>query len=1525
METGVSERGSTAASLTASIPRRARPEVAPLSFAQSRWWFLNQLEPDTASLHNWTRATRWLGPLDVETLERSLAEVIRRHEALRTRFTAVEGSAVQEAAPLVSFQLPLVDLTSLPEGRREEEARRLALAEFRKPIDLTGGLLLRATLLRLTVEEHILVLVIHHITSDGWSMQILHRELTALYSAFMNGHAAPLAALPIQYGDYAAWQREYFQGEVLERELAYWRERLSGAPALLELPTDRPRSAVQTYPGAQISTTLPPSLITGLATLGRRERSSLFMVLLAAFKALLFRYSGQTDLVVGVPIAGRVRVELESLIGALANALVLRTDVSGDPSFRELLQRTREVALGAYAHQELPFEKLVEELHPDRSARHHPLFQVMFNFRDFSPGTRELAGLRLEEVRVERGTALFDLSMALVRAPDGVGCGISYNTDLFDAATIERLAAHYRRLLEHVVSEPDRRLSELPLWTEAERRQVLVEWNATAQADPGERCIHELFELQAARTPDSVAVVCDGRQLTYHELNRQANQLAHHLQKLGVGPEVRVGLCLERSLEMVVGLLGVLKAGGAYVPLDPGYPRERLAFMVEDARAPILLTHQGLLESLSDYPGRVIRLDEDGQALAGEPAENPATRVHSDNLAYVMYTSGSTGRPKGVMICHRAVVNHLRWRDAYFPLSPADRGLQKASLSFDDSVWEVFEPLLAGARLILARPGGQADSAYLVQLIAEQQITTACFVPSLLRAFLEESDIDRCGSLRRVTTGGEALGLDLQAAFFSRLGADLHNGYGPTEATISASFWTCERGSRRATVPIGRPIANTRLYVLDARLQPVPVGASGELCIGGLGLARGYLARPGFTAERFIPDPFCETPGERLYRSGDRARFLPDGTLEFLGRLDDQVKVRGYRIELGEIESAMSQHPAVRECVAQVHEDAPGERRLVAYVVAHPPDGSTGPAVTKALQTEQIAHWQARYEELYGRGPLPSDPAFNTVGWISSFTEQPIPSAEMREWLMHTVERIQRTRPRRVLEIGCGTGMLMFRVAPQCEQYVGTDFSSAVLDWLHPQVDAAGLADKVTLLPRDAADFSDFAPDSFDLVILNSVAQYFPGVDHFMRVLEGAVATVAPGGSVFLGDIRNFELLEAFHTSIELYRTPASLRAERLRERVRGRLKAESELTLAPSFFAALPLHLPKVGWVEIEPKRGRATNELTRFRYDVTLHLGPRRPSSVAAQGSSSLDWEGRGLSIEQLRRMLFARPPELHLTRIPNARVRADVLAVELLAGSPPPTVGALREALKSAGESAPTPEDFWALAEETGYKVDVSWAGCDAEGRYDVWLRRQDAGAATGSAPAWPSAEPMLPWTHYANQPLARKVLRNLVPELRSHLRERLPDYMVPQAFVFLDQLPLTPSGKVDRRALPAPEQSRPAQAETYVAPATRVEEVIAGIWAAVLKLERIGTHDNFFELGGHSLLATQVISRIRQQFQVNLPLRALFEAPTVAALALALNRDEAESGSDEAERLLGELDQISEQEAERLLAHSREHGG
>ncbi|HEV3048761.1 MAG TPA: amino acid adenylation domain-containing protein, partial [Longimicrobium sp.] len=911
-----------------------RTGALPLSFSQERLWFLDRLEPGSA-VYNIPMAWRLSGALDQAALERSLGEIVRRHEVLRTVFAQPDGSPVQVIAPFRGFALPVEDLSALGEADREAAAERRAGEEARRGFDLAAGPLFRAALLRLGSEDHVLLLSMHHIVSDDWSMGVLSRELSSLYAAYREGGESPLPELPVQYADYAVWQREQLAGEVLDRQIAYWRERLAGAPELLELPTDHPRPAVRSYEGAGVPVEFPLELQERLQALGRGEGATLYMVLLAAFQVLLSKYSGSEDVVVGSPIAGRTRAEVEELIGFFVNTLVLRTDLSGDPSFRETLRRVREATLGAYAHQEVPFEKLVAELQPERTLSHSPLFQVMFTVQTAGGGGggAALPGLSVSGVGAKGASAKFDLSLVLTATSQGLRGGLSYSTDLFERGTIERMLGHLERVLEQVAADADVRFSQLELLGDVEREQVLGAWNQTERgysALPAPA----LFAEWARRAPDAVALLDRGEAVTYAALDRRALVLARQLRDLGVGLETPVGLCMERTAELLVGVLGIWKAGGAYVPLDPAYPAERLGWIIHDAALPVVVATADTAGVLPEHGATLVRVDQlpDTASETGSDAAAELPASHA-GLAYVIYTSGSTGKPKGVLVQHASLSNLLAATREAFGVGEGDVMPALASYAFDIWLFEALLPLTSGGAVRLVERERMLDVPALVEEIADATLVHA--VPALMRQVVQaERETPRLARLRRAFVGGDRVPADLLAEMRDVLpNAEAHVLYGPTEGTILASTHPESADGMVEGNPIGRPLGNVRLYVCDALGGPQPAGVPGELLIGGAGVARGYLGRAGLTAERFVPDPFSVQGGARLYRTGDRARWRGDGTLEFLGRVDTQVKVRGFRIEPGEIEAALRGHASVTDCAVVAREDETGDRRLVAYVV----------------------------------------------------------------------------------------------------------------------------------------------------------------------------------------------------------------------------------------------------------------------------------------------------------------------------------------------------------------------------------------------------------------------------------------------------------------------------------------------------------------------------------------------------------------------------------------------------------------
>ncbi|WP_053711125.1 non-ribosomal peptide synthetase [Streptomyces sp. NRRL B-3648] len=1473
----------------AGQPRRAAPapgaadrKRAELSFAQQRIWFFDRVRPGS-SLYTITGVARLRGALDIPVLRRALDEVLRRHESLRTTFPGEHEpwARVDEAGPV---DLPETDLSALPEQRRAEAVREHLAAEAARPFDLARDRMLRCALLRLAPDEHLLQLSMHHIAADGWSLGVLIGELGALYAAYRQGRPSPLPELSVQYADYARWQRELTERPRHAELLEKWTDRLAGA-APLDLVTDRPRRKEESYAGGWAGLELPPGLVTRIKRLADQERATPFMVLSAAFAALLARWAGRAeDVLLGCAVAGRDRTEIEPLIGFFVNTLPLRLDLSGDPSLRTLVGRAREGCTDLYAWQEVPFERIVQALRPERDpGARVPLVRHMLVLHNTPRPRLELPGLDVTVLPVQTGTAKFELEVELAPTPDGGLTGwIEYARELFDESTATRLARGLRLLLADGTARPDTPVRELDVLGDADRDLVARYARRAPAHDVAGQSLPLLFERTVDERPSATAVVHDGVGVGYAELDRRANRIAHGLRARGVGPEDVVGIALPRSADAIAAMLGALKAGAAFLPLDPALPPLRLARLAADAAV-----HTVLTESDATARRLVAAAQEDGtkappvlsvtdDAVRHAPHTRPGVTVSPHHSAYVLYTSGSTGRPKGAVNEHAAVVNRILWMQAEYRLRPDEAVLHKTPLGFDVSVWEWLWPLAVGARVVVADADGRRDPAVIAGLIRDHAVTTCHFVPSMLRIFLDDPAAAGCaGSLRRIVCSGEALPPALAARVREALpGVALHNLYGPTEAAIDVTAWTVPEdldAEAWARLPIGTPIAGARAHVLDERMRPVPPGMPGELFLGGLPVGRGYRGRPGLTAQRFLPDPF--TPGRRLYRTGDRARWLPDGTLDFLGRLDSQLKIRGQRIEPGEIEAVLGAHPAVERAAVEPYRDAAGDLQLAAYVGL--PADAAGPREDEAAEhAEHVDRWRTVFDETY-RGSRPEDPAFDTVGWVDSATGEPIPDAEMRTWVEETVARIGALRPRRVLEIGCGTGLLLFRIAPHCALYHGTDVSAEVVGRLRRHTERLD-GTRVELSHRAADDFSGLPAGGFDTVVLNSVVQYFPDADYLVRVIRGALSLLAPGGRLFLGDVRDLRLLDALHTSVLLHRLPPDTPVRTLRRLVARQAAREEELLVHPALFEAVAGPGATVG---VLAKTSPYRNELTRFRYDVIIT--PRPAGAPSAPPAGWRPWPGPAA-------LPGDREPDPFGWRgVPDARLGADLRAVRALAtAGDDETVDDLRRTLAATPEGPAA--DPAALAEHAhaAGRTMVPHLGA-VPGTLD--LEFPDP-AATPAAPArlpGPDGSPGT-WSAYTNEPRRAARERLAVAALREHLAGTLPDFMVPASLIVLQEWPLGRTGKLDRSALPAPDGLRPTLATGFVAPRTATERTVARVWCEVLGVDRIGVHDDFFALGGHSLLAVQLVGRLRALPGGEVSVGALLRAPTVAAVAALLDR-------------------------------------
>ncbi|GAB1540090.1 hypothetical protein NUACC21_27590 [Scytonema sp. NUACC21] len=922
-----------------TIPKRQASKNIPLSFSQQRLWFIDQLYQGSA-FYNIPIAFHIQGKLNVTAIQQSLNEILKRHEVWHTNFIVVNGEPVQEIVPELTWDLPIINLEHLSGQDWEVEVKQIVAEEAKKPFNLAKELLVRATLLRLSEEEHVLLVTMHHIITDGWSCGVFLGELSTLYAAFSTNQPSSLPELPIQYADFAVWQRDRLQGEFLATQLNYWKQQLKGELPVLQLPTARPRPAIATFAGAKQYFKFSKALTDGLKQLNQQEDTTLFMSLLAAFNVLLYRYTDQEDILIGSPIANRSRPELEGMLGLFVNTLVFRNNLSGNPSFRELLHRVREVTLNAYAHQDLPFEMLVEELQPERDLNRNPLYEIMFVLQNSPVSVREVSGLTLRPLEFDSGTAQLDIFLSMSESQAGLTGCLEYNTDIFDSATITQFIDNFQTLLESIIAHPEQPIQELSLLTTQEREQLLFNFNQTCADYPQDVSLHQLFEQQVERTPELTVLISQSEKLTYRQLNHRVNQLAHYLQKQGVTEETLVAICLERSVDMVVGILAILKAGGAYIPLDPSYPVERLNFMLSDSQASLVISHSSFVKNFEHMTNdkrqmTLISLDSDWEIIQQESQQNLISASKADNLAYIIYTSGSTGTPKGVLGTHRGTVNGLHWLWKTYPFTPGEVCCQKTAISFVDSVWEIFAPLLQGIPTVIINDATLLDTQLFIKALGHYKVTRLILVPSLLRLLLDNYShlTEKLSQLKIWITSGEALSVKLAQTFRELMpSAKLINLYGSSEVSANATYYDTSLLQEQAnSVPIGRPIDNTLVYVLDRDLQLTPLGVVGELYVGGDGLARGYLHRPELTQERFIDNPFI--PGTKLYKTGDLVRYLKDGHLEYLGRHDEQIKIRGFRVELGEIANVIAQHPDVQESVVVASDDAQDNQRLIAYIV----------------------------------------------------------------------------------------------------------------------------------------------------------------------------------------------------------------------------------------------------------------------------------------------------------------------------------------------------------------------------------------------------------------------------------------------------------------------------------------------------------------------------------------------------------------------------------------------------------------
>lgn len=1477
----------------------------PLSFAQQRLWFLDQWY-GASPVYNEPAALQLDGTLNQVALLAALKEIVNRHEVFRTTFSNDQGHPRQHIHDDVDLQMPVTDLRHIASIEQTDVLQQSLSEQTNHAFDLSHDLMLNVRLYQLAPQRHVLCLVMHHIACDGWSAGVLINELTQLYQAYYNDQASPLPPLPIQYADFAHWQKHYFHGKALQQPLDFWRQHLADAPTKLDLPTDYPRPTQETFNGARYHFQLNRQQQQKLLQLGRQTDTTLFMILLAIFKILLYRHSGEHDVVVGSAIANRNHADIEALVGFFVNTLALRSDLSGNPTFLELLKQLRGTTHDAYQHQDLPFEKLVEEIKPDRSLSHAPLFQVMFSLQNTPRSDLELAGLTIKPVAFERPTAKFDLILFVQEQDDGLSGTWEYNTDLFSADTMQRFSHQFDLLVTAILEQPGTNIEQFSLLDQDELQQ-LTQWNNTQTDYPKSITVSQQFIEQAKQTPNALAVQFGDQCLDYQQLDQYSTYVAHQLASQGVSAGSMVAISASRSCELIIGIVACLKLGGIYVPIDPSYPDERIEFMLSDCQPKVLLTQHALADKFKAMDIQHLYLDDyQNTNTPSRTSTLPGTLLDASAPAYVIYTSGSTGKPKGVLVPHQAITR-LVCNTNYLDFSRIERIGQVSNSAFDAFTFEIWGALLHGAALIGIPKNTLLSPDTLAGFLHQQRID-AMFLTSALFDQIVERRPDAFNHMHTLLVGGDVVDpVMVNKVLKHQTPLRLLNVYGPTEGTTFSTFYSFSASSFNGnSAPIGLPLSNTTIYLLDKHLQQQPVGMFGELYIGGDGLALGYLNRPELTADRFINNPFATG---KLYRTGDRARFLPDGNLEFGGRIDYQIKLRGFRIELGEVESVLCQHPGVDQAVVTVrqpeHNQTDTQQQLVAYLRAA--------ASNEETRSEHVIQWQSLFENTYKekatvRSPVAlehSDSILDFSGWNSSYSGQPIDHQQMCAWVEHTVAEIRALQPHKVLEIGCGTGLLLTQLAPHCEQYHGTDTSTDVLSTAHGLCQQYAKLSHVTLSSQPADNPAGLLAEGYDTIILNSVVQYFPSLDYLIKVLKIASDLLQPGGKIYLGDIRNFELLEAYQASIMLHQDQSLNDRSNFSRQLNEALLDEEELLISPRFFADITQQVSSLSVDSIQLKQGDYHNELTRFRYQVVLC----KPSTVSFNENEAItiapsewvDWRNHQYDLPSLRMVLADKATNyLALRQVANARLQNEI---QTLRWTHSDTDLSLPMWVEQNIRQSITldPSALKSLAHQLGFRISISWSQGGVPGAMDVIFQRDNPTNAPVlySLPA-PLMNKMITMVDDANDPLLGKLSRQLIPQIRDYLKQRLPEYMLPAAYVLLARWPLTPNNKIDRQALPAPGSRLNTVNDQAIDPDTETEKQMAHIWQQVLGIDYVGANQNFFAVGGHSLLATQIVSRIRDDFGFDVGLQVFFERPTITALADYLDTlrwaisDQTESG-------------------------------
>lgn len=1454
-------------------------EGVQASFAQQRLWFLKQYDSQSA-FYNMTEALKLSGNMNLDAMNQTVTKILERHEGLRTTFSNVEGTVLQIIHPTEEVQIPVEDLTGAAVEKREDLIAQYISEEINTVFDIEAGPLVKFKLLKFEENEHVVLLTMHHIISDGWSMGIFVKEFAHIYDAIVSNKKIDLSPVEWQYADFTKWQRSWFTGEVRQRQIDYWKQKLADITTL-DIPADYDRPALQTFAGKKEYFVFSKEVMHRVGELSEQTGATPFMIYLAAVNVLFARYTGQDDIAIGTPIANRVRRETENTFGFFVNTLVLRNSVEKNPTFLELIERVKGTALEAYDTQDMPFEMLVDELDVERDLSRNPLFQVMFALQN-----EELPEFRLPELEIKRFetdncSAMFDFWISMREFEDGIHTLCEYNTDLYKKSTVIRMMKHLESILDILSKNPELHVKEFRYMDSNEVKEILYQHNDTDTVFEDELFVHQMFEKQAALQPDAVVLKFEETSITYGELNRKANQIAHYLRANGVKQNEFVGIYVYRSIEMFAAIYGVLKAGAGYIPIDPTYPSDRVSYMVQDSEVSIVLTNTDT-EDIFGENTKVVDLRRE-DFFASQPAENPNIETQPGDAVYMIYTSGSTGLPKGTINVHRGLRNRIKWIQKVQGLQKGDVLLHKTPFCFDVSCGEIFWAPMVGSKMIIAKPEGHRDIDYIVDLIQKENITHIHFVPSMLKILLRNADLSKLGSLKKVFCSGEAVSYSLRQEFYHKCNMDLYNMYGPTEAAVEVTYYDCKNTCDRSYVAIGKPIANTQLYVLDEYRNPVPYNVGGELYIAGDNVARGYFKRPELTAEKFVNNPFRTDANAVMYRTGDRVKLHEDGNIEFIARIDNQVKIRGQRVELGEIEKVIQSHPSVEDNAVIVRKDE-DSLRIVSYIVK---DNDYRFVNDETDDQQHVEQWESVFDNAYSKEEKIVDETINATSWHSSYSGEKIPLEEMEEWLKDTVQTIEKLKPRKVLEIGCGTGMILFKIAPNCEEYVGIDLSEIGLNYIREHL--KGL-DNVRLYQKAADDLGELMNEKFDTIIINSVVQYFPGSQYLETVMDQLLSMLTDNGSLYLGDIRSYSLLENYHTSVELFKAEESERLEEIKNKIQHAVQTENELLLDTNYFLNFVQTKEKVTNVVTLQKHAKHENEMSKYRYNTIITTKavktPEHIERYEAVDAVSEDFICSALSESKNDVVIFEN---LDTKRLAFENAAMKVLADD---NADHMTVRELKDRLGEKAKEVFDPYQLLEKEEVNGFKGYAVWNCHQVEGKYSmVFLNTSTLGEdITIEEVMLPDRHTKLTGKLFSN-PMDWKNQSEYVPKMREYLQTKLPEYMVPSFFVILEELPLLPNGKLNTKALPQPESVKRFSVN-YEAAKNDIEKKVEKIWESILNIDQIGVNDNFFDIGGHSLLLIQVYYKIKENFETDLSVVDMFKYSTIRLLSEYLAAEEKE---------------------------------